>query len=182
MSALGQKQTCAAEKVMSALPPIADMCDAKTNVRFVPTGHRDTAAKSAYPSVADVAFQTGKRRPTSFRLKAFRLEHWSSVCSFKKLDERLRRLGCVGAGPDSGSEDCHACELPWQRSHQLRTRHGHDLRSLPNADLGFAPGDDIGGLSPGTRMVFDFICSAIPSRSTTPAKYTPLAPPFAGSA
>ena len=36
MSALGQKQTCAAQKVMSALPPIADMCGAKTNVRFVP--------------------------------------------------------------------------------------------------------------------------------------------------
>ena len=32
MSALGQKQTCAAQKVMSALPPKADICDAKTNV------------------------------------------------------------------------------------------------------------------------------------------------------
>ena len=29
MSALGQKQTCAAHKPMSALPPKADMCDAK---------------------------------------------------------------------------------------------------------------------------------------------------------
>ena len=28
MSALGQKQTCAAQKVMSALPPKADMCGA----------------------------------------------------------------------------------------------------------------------------------------------------------
>ena len=28
MSALGQKQTCAAQKVMSALPPKADMCSA----------------------------------------------------------------------------------------------------------------------------------------------------------
>ena len=36
MSALGQKQTCAVQKVMSALPPIADMCGAKANVRFVP--------------------------------------------------------------------------------------------------------------------------------------------------
>ena len=36
MSALGQKQTCAVQNVMSALPPIADMCDATRDVRFVP--------------------------------------------------------------------------------------------------------------------------------------------------
>ena len=35
MSALGQKQ-CAAQKVMSALPPKADMCGATRDVRFVP--------------------------------------------------------------------------------------------------------------------------------------------------
>jgi hypothetical protein len=98
----------------------------------------------------------GKQRPTLFRLKAFRLEHGSSVCSFKKLDERLRRLGCIGAGSDSGSEDCHACELPWQRPNQLRARHGHDLRSLPDADLGFAPGDDIGGLCRSGQSDFLF--------------------------
>ena len=33
MSALGQKQTCAAQKVMSALPPKADMCGAIRDVR-----------------------------------------------------------------------------------------------------------------------------------------------------
>ena len=36
MSALGQKQTCAVQNVMSALAPIADMCSATRNVRFVP--------------------------------------------------------------------------------------------------------------------------------------------------
>ena len=36
MSALGHERTFAAHKLMSALPPKADMCDAKTNVRFVP--------------------------------------------------------------------------------------------------------------------------------------------------
>ena len=36
MSALGQKQTFAAQKGMSALPPIADMCSATRYVRFVP--------------------------------------------------------------------------------------------------------------------------------------------------
>jgi hypothetical protein len=36
MSALGQKQTFAMQKVMSALPPIADICSVLTHVRFVP--------------------------------------------------------------------------------------------------------------------------------------------------
>jgi hypothetical protein len=36
MSALGQKQTFAAQNAMSALPPKADMCGAKRHVRFVP--------------------------------------------------------------------------------------------------------------------------------------------------
>jgi|KBSMisStandDraft_5_1062788.scaffolds.fasta_scaffold73016_5 hypothetical protein len=36
MSALGQTQTCAAQKGTSALPPKADMCNAQANVRLVP--------------------------------------------------------------------------------------------------------------------------------------------------
>ena len=36
MSALGQKQTCAAQNGMSALSPKADMCSALVDVRFVP--------------------------------------------------------------------------------------------------------------------------------------------------
>jgi len=36
MSALGQKQTFAPRKVMSALPPKADMCGANRDVRFGP--------------------------------------------------------------------------------------------------------------------------------------------------
>ena len=36
MSALGQKQTFVPQKAMSALPPIADMCGAKSDVRLVP--------------------------------------------------------------------------------------------------------------------------------------------------
>ena len=35
MSALGQKQTFAVQKGMSALPPKADMCSALAHVRFV---------------------------------------------------------------------------------------------------------------------------------------------------
>jgi hypothetical protein len=36
MSAFGQKATCAPQKVMSALPPKADMCGATRDVRFGP--------------------------------------------------------------------------------------------------------------------------------------------------
>ena len=36
MSLMGQKRTFAVQKRMSALPPIADMCGAKRDVRFVP--------------------------------------------------------------------------------------------------------------------------------------------------
>ena len=36
MSALGHKRTCAAQTVMSALHPKADMCSAQAHVRFVP--------------------------------------------------------------------------------------------------------------------------------------------------
>ena len=36
MSAFGQKQICAAQNTMSALPPKADMCGALAHVRFVP--------------------------------------------------------------------------------------------------------------------------------------------------
>jgi hypothetical protein len=36
MSALGQKQTFAPQKAMSALPPKADICGHGWNVRFVP--------------------------------------------------------------------------------------------------------------------------------------------------
>src|SRR5262249_5142271 len=35
-SALGQKQTCATQQPMSAIPPKADMCGAKRNARFGP--------------------------------------------------------------------------------------------------------------------------------------------------
>jgi hypothetical protein len=36
MSALGHKRTFAVQNAMSALPPIADMCSAKRDVRLVP--------------------------------------------------------------------------------------------------------------------------------------------------
>ena len=43
MSALGQKPTSAPQKVMSALPPKADMCSATRYVRFVPIADMPTS-------------------------------------------------------------------------------------------------------------------------------------------
>jgi hypothetical protein len=46
MSALGHKQTCAMQEPMSALPPKADMCGAKTNVRFGPIADMPALTKA----------------------------------------------------------------------------------------------------------------------------------------
>ena len=46
MSALGQKQTCAVQNGMSALPPKADMCSATRHVRFVPIADIATSIRS----------------------------------------------------------------------------------------------------------------------------------------
>ena len=45
MSALGQKQTCAVQKVMSALLPKADMCGATRDVRFGSLADKPSRAK-----------------------------------------------------------------------------------------------------------------------------------------
>jgi hypothetical protein len=50
MSAMGQKQTDAAHKLMSALPPKADSCSAQAHVRFgpiadIPTNLRPEAVR-----------------------------------------------------------------------------------------------------------------------------------------
>ena len=43
MSALGHKRTCAVQTAMSALHPIADMCAAMWDVRFVPIADSENA-------------------------------------------------------------------------------------------------------------------------------------------
>jgi len=47
MSALGQKRTLAAQQVMSALPPKADMCGAIWDVRFRPKADSCSATKGS---------------------------------------------------------------------------------------------------------------------------------------
>ena len=52
MSALGQKRTFALQQVISALPPIADMCGATRDVRFVPIA--DISSLVRHTDVLDV--------------------------------------------------------------------------------------------------------------------------------
>jgi hypothetical protein len=63
MSALGQKQTCAMQNVMSALPPIADMCSATRYVRFVPMA--DISARYSITSSARPISVFGTLRPSA---------------------------------------------------------------------------------------------------------------------
>ena len=76
MSALGQKQTCAVQRAMSALPPIADMCGATRHVRFVPIA-----------DIASIAIRSPRRRDllgvggtlTPSALAVFRLMYSSTL-------------------------------------------------------------------------------------------------------
>jgi len=51
MSASGQKQTCAVQNGMSALPPKADMCSATRDVRF---GTSLRLTVESLPSIAPI--------------------------------------------------------------------------------------------------------------------------------
>ena len=66
MSALGQKQTFAAQQGMSALPPKADMCSATRDVRFVPK------ADMAYSPI-DQAAQPKSKTPDLLSLECCRV-------------------------------------------------------------------------------------------------------------
>jgi hypothetical protein len=63
MSALGHKRTYAVQKGMSALPPIADIRDAKTNVCFVP---KADIAHHSINSSARVSSEGEMANPNAF--------------------------------------------------------------------------------------------------------------------
>ena len=64
MSALGQKQTCAAE-TMSALPPKADMCGATSDVRFTPKSRHQRSDLMSFQS-SIVSFERAPCRYSRF--------------------------------------------------------------------------------------------------------------------
>ena len=81
MPALGQKQTCAAQKVMSALPPKADICGATRDVRFVPKAVRSLPIRSGFaPS------------PLEFTVSAQARDAWDQISTVgSKIAWQLRR-------------------------------------------------------------------------------------------
>ena len=96
MSALGQKQTFARAKVMSALPPKADMCSALGNVRFVPIadigahrslrrftslGHAEASDCSLDLSIREVLQWTHAKMQTLALDRCQRLPFGCAVCS-----------------------------------------------------------------------------------------------------
>jgi hypothetical protein len=68
MSALGQKQTFAPQKVMSTLPPKADMCAALAYVCFGPIA--DIAGPYSINSSARLIDVFGRLRPTAFAVRS----------------------------------------------------------------------------------------------------------------
>ena len=68
MSALGQKQTCAAQNGMSALPPKADMCGATRDVRFGPIADIDL---SQMTRSARARSPSGTVMPRTFAVRKF---------------------------------------------------------------------------------------------------------------
>ena len=73
MSALGQKQTCAAQKRMSALPPIADIRPRKCHVCFVPIadiGKTSGATKRMGPSPVLVLRAAERNQNANYEVQA----------------------------------------------------------------------------------------------------------------
>ena len=88
LSALGQKRTCAVQKAMSALPPIADMCSANTDVRFVPIA--DIAHFIRSPRRRVRAAASGQSRPSA--LAVLRLMTNSYLVGAVPADRPASRL------------------------------------------------------------------------------------------
>ena len=97
MSALGQKQTCAVQKVMSALPPKADMCSALGDVRFVPIADIAPSIQSPHRPIAR---RDGRRRPKQEIVKRLRagptsadeVDHWAPGTCGRPYNSQERSL------------------------------------------------------------------------------------------
>jgi hypothetical protein len=86
MSALGHKRTYAVQNGMSALPPTADMCSAKRDVRFVPI-----------PDILTMNDLTSNFPRSSRRSLQSGLAH-----TFKEFDHWPRRIRDVAFDPRYG--------------------------------------------------------------------------------
>src|SRR5262249_4782825 len=88
MSALGQKQTYAAHKIMSALPPKADMCSALGHVRFGPIADIHSSAPTERKTPGNCPGFSISRSGYVESARAFRQ---ASACPEGKVRLLLRR-------------------------------------------------------------------------------------------
>jgi hypothetical protein len=68
MSALGHKQTYAVQKVMSALPPKADMCGATRDVRFGPIADIDSLLDQLVSALLKLNWHVEAERLSGFKI------------------------------------------------------------------------------------------------------------------
>jgi hypothetical protein len=68
MSALGHKQTYAVQKVMSALPPKADMCGATRDVRFGPIADIDNLLDQLVSALLKLNWHVEAERLSGFKI------------------------------------------------------------------------------------------------------------------
>ena len=89
MSALGQKQTCALQQIMSALPPKADMCGASVYVCYGPKADISSAAKR-------IVIRSARRRGrgTSAQLPAHARPKARTARDIRLLDLREEIAQC----------------------------------------------------------------------------------------
>src|SRR4029077_7037308 len=102
MSALGHKRTFAVQNGMSASPPIADMCGAKRDVRFVP--------------IADISRLAC--------LHTFSLYYCGRSGGGQKGSERLGSLRLFCTRSDSRSENYLMLQFSRHRTHHIQTGRG----------------------------------------------------------
>jgi len=126
MSALGQKQTCAAQKVMSALPPKADMCGATRDVRFVPITTGSGAAINWRQSTNSSAMDPrGARAALDARAPAERADGRGEEVArggFPRGVVRVTRPGaCLSPAPPARRRPRGRAAAPPRR----RARFGH---------------------------------------------------------
>src|SRR5262245_10989026 len=100
MSALGQKQTCAAQKGMSALPPKADMCSATRDVRF------------------------GQKADVAICRQEFVTDRCAKLIALKKTVTLQKKESCRGPVPTG----CDFCRAMPQTEHRVSPppSHGQD--------------------------------------------------------
>ena len=139
MSALGQKQTYAVQKAMSALPPIttakADMCGAARDARFGPIADSCiAAAKARYSIISSARALQCRRHVEAKRLGKLPTHHRIIACADERRSETLSGV--------QGSGEMYSVAIASRFSAAARTKtivnsvaHMVDAPRFPGTDL-----------------------------------------------